>query len=69
MIFLREKGFDILDVLHLRTKPGFWRQFKRYVTKSDDLYFAGDTASAQDGWQLLEDKARDFLAKYPRPPQ
>ena len=37
--------------------------------QSDDPYFAGDTASAQDGWQLLEDKALDFLAKYPRPSQ
>ena len=69
MIFLLEKGFDILDVLHLQTKPGFWRQFKRYVTKSNDHHFAGDTASALDGWLLLEDKARKFLAKYPRPPQ
>ena len=69
MSFLFEKGFEILDVLHLWTKPGFWRQFKRYLAKSDDHYFAGDTASAQDGWQLLEDKAGDFLAKYPRPLQ
>ena len=69
MIFLFEKGFDILDVLHLWTKPGVWRQFKRYVTKSNDHYFAGDTASAQNGWELLADKARAFLAKYPRPPQ
>ena len=67
-IFLLEKGFDILDVLHLQTKAGFWKQFKRYVIKSDDHYFVGDTARAQEGWQHLEEKARDFLARYPRPP-
>ena len=68
MPFLQDRGFSTQDIIHLQQYKGLWDALLRDVQNNGDLFAAGYAAKAEEGWQLMEDKARSFVIRSKNPP-